>query len=230
MYHPFRDEADYALAHYFARTRQSKTSINSYLNDPRISTGPQRPSFRNADEWRALLEAIPSGIPDEEWTVENFRIKGEVEGVQRREYSIYFRDIERVIRFLMGHRPFMDNLTYAPVRRYGNSDARIYTELYTADWWWETQDKLPEGATLIPLLLSSDKTVLTQHHGDKAGWPVYLTIGNLDAEARRKETRPGTVLLGLIPITDEDHDGVKAEVYHTSMGLMLKRKSGLSST
>jgi hypothetical protein len=50
----------------------------------------------------------------------------------------------------------------------------------TAEWWWETQFALPATSTIVPLLLATDKTLLTQHHGDTTAWPVYLTVGNLD--------------------------------------------------
>jgi len=36
-----------------------------------------------------------------------------------------------------------------------------------ADWWWETQEQLPLGATVVLIILASDKTQLTQHTGGK---------------------------------------------------------------
>lgn len=69
--------------------------------------------------------------------------------------------------------------------------------MHTGDWWWSPQEQLDEGATIAPLLLVTDKTMLTQHHGDLKMWPVYVTIGNLDISARRNQIRPSMVLLGL---------------------------------
>ena len=40
--------------------------------------------------------------------------------------------------------------------------------MHTEDWWWKTQDKLPDGSTIVPLLIDTDKTILTQHHRDVA--------------------------------------------------------------
>ena len=50
------------------------------------------------------------------------------------------------------------------------------------------------------MILSSDKTVLSQFRGDKSAWPIYLTIGNLAKEVRRSPSMHGTVLLGYLPI------------------------------
>ncbi len=93
---------------------------------------------------------------------------------------------------MIGHRPFAPHLAYAPVRRYStdnpetlqldNEDKRIYGEMYTADWWWTTQQSLIDSgihnATIILVLLAIDKTVLTEYAGEMAQWPINLTIGN----------------------------------------------------
>ncbi|KAJ7491595.1 hypothetical protein B0H11DRAFT_2399014 [Mycena galericulata] len=54
------------------------------------------------------------------------------------------------------------------------------------------------GATIIPIIISSDKTQLTVF-GNKTAYPVYMTIGNIPKEIRRKPSRRGYVLLGYLP-------------------------------
>ena len=44
------------------------------------------------------------------------------------------------------------------------------------------QGCLPDGATIAPIILSSDKTQLSVFQGDKSAWLVYLTIGNISKE------------------------------------------------
>ncbi|KIM62574.1 hypothetical protein SCLCIDRAFT_24878 [Scleroderma citrinum Foug A] len=75
-------------------------------------------------------------------------------------------------------------MAYVPER--ANADAkgenRIYDEMWTGDWWWETQGKLAEGAVVAPVILLSDKTLLSVFRRDKKAWPVYLTIGNISKD------------------------------------------------
>ena len=103
-------------------------------------------------------------------------------------------------------------------------DNRIYDEMHTANWWWRTQEEIPDGGTIIPILLASDKTMLSLHHGDQLVWLIYITIGNLDRKTRRNQTVPGSILLGFLPITSEIADESKTHVYHAAMELILKRK------
>ncbi len=44
---------------------------------------------------------------------------------------VQYQDIIQVIRFLIGHKSFETNLTYASVRQYNDNDERIYNEMHT---------------------------------------------------------------------------------------------------
>ena len=56
------------------------------------------------------------------------------------------------------------------------------------------------GATVIPLIISSDKTQLTQFRG-KTAYPIYMGIGNILKNVCRKPLQAAQMLIGYIPTT-----------------------------
>lgn len=60
------------------------------------------------------------------------------------------------------------------------------------------------GATIVPLIISTDKTQVTVF-GGKLAYPVYMTIGNIPKEIRRKPSRSAQILVGYIPPTKLEH-------------------------
>ncbi|KAF8245029.1 hypothetical protein K440DRAFT_506001, partial [Wilcoxina mikolae CBS 423.85] len=58
--------------------------------------------------------------------------------------------------------------------------------MWTADWWCKTQASLPlleNTSTVVPVILGSEKTMLSTLSGDRPAWPVYLRL----------------ILIGLLP-------------------------------
>jgi hypothetical protein len=47
----------------------------------------------------------------------------------------------------------------------------------------------------------SDKIQLTLFSGDKQAWPIYLSIGNIHKNIRRKPSKRTTILVGYIPVS-----------------------------
>ena len=60
------------------------------------------------------------------------------------------------------------------------------------------------GATIVPIILSSDQTQVTQF-GSKTAYPVYLTIRNLPKDIRCKPSCWGQILIAYLPTTKLKH-------------------------
>ena len=83
------------------------------------------------------------------------------------------------------------------------------------------------GITIIPVILSSDKTQLTVF-GNKTAYPVYMTIGNLPKHIRRKPSCQGQILLAYLPTSKLKHIWNKAarrravaNLFHACMAFLV---------
>ncbi|EIM79496.1 uncharacterized protein STEHIDRAFT_69427 [Stereum hirsutum FP-91666 SS1] len=124
-------------------------------------------------------------------------------------YSTFLRDIIPSIRALWSDPELSPYLILAPERHYAdeNKTVRLYFDMHTGRWWWRTQIELERerpGATIIPVIISSDKTQLTLFR-NKSAYPIYLTIGNIPKELRRKPSFRSQILMGYLPTESLKH-------------------------
>ncbi|KAG2054902.1 hypothetical protein BDR06DRAFT_982187 [Suillus hirtellus] len=84
------------------------------------------------------------------------------------------------IKDLIRNPLFKDQMVYTPARTYTDSAGlhQVIDDMWTADWWCDMQKKVPEGATIMPIILATDKTSLSQFQAKVL--IGYLPSGKLD--------------------------------------------------
>lgn len=71
------------------------------------------------------------------------------------DMDLWFRNPVECIRELLGSAAFKDETVYGPSRAYTSEERteRVYNEMNTGDWWWETQVRVHLVGNIWRLLI-----------------------------------------------------------------------------
>ncbi|KAG1789923.1 uncharacterized protein HD556DRAFT_1446500 [Suillus plorans] len=197
---PFADEEEWALVKWLI-SRVGQTAIDEFLKLPIAQH--MRTSFTSKYTLMKSVDKLPHGT---EWKLKRINVEGNLlrnGQCEREELELWLRNPVDCIRELMANAEFNGVVSYTPERVFADVEGKVrqFDEMWTGDWWWEMQGRLPEGATVAPVILASDKTSLSQFRGDQEVWPVYLTLGNISKDIRRQPSKHASILIAYLPIS-----------------------------
>ncbi|RXW22226.1 hypothetical protein EST38_g3624 [Candolleomyces aberdarensis] len=224
IYHPFSSQLEWEIARWAKLHGHISASAVTELLSIKGVTERLGLKFKNSNELNKIIDdQLPSMRPAFQQVP--FELDGEV-------FELYLRDIVACVEALFGDPEFALYLKYAPEQHFIDESCsiRLYHDMHTGEWWWATQqdlDAVKPGGTIIPIILSSDKTQLTLFR-NKSAYPLYMTIGNIPKEIRRRPSCQAYVLLGYLPTSRLLHINNQAarrrcllNIYHSCMSKIL---------
>ncbi|KAH8981846.1 hypothetical protein EDB86DRAFT_2834668 [Lactarius hatsudake] len=120
-------------------------------------------------------------------------------------YQICYRDPHVVIHSMLTHPGFKDHMDYVPYCEYDpKTQTRRWRDFMSGDWAWMqadeiTRDPSTHGSMFVPVILGSDKTVVSVATGHTEYWPLYLSIGNVRNNLRQAH-KGGVAVIGFLSI------------------------------
>ncbi|KAG1833658.1 hypothetical protein DFJ58DRAFT_719411 [Suillus subalutaceus] len=155
---PFEDAEEWGLAQWLVQNL-GQTWTDEFLKLRIVS-------FHNNRSFLQRVDKLPHGPG---WSCQKVNVCGNCEDedgeLLQEEVELWSRDPVECVKELIGNTGFKADMAYSPARAYADRGGqhRVMDEMWTADWWGEKQKALPEGATIAPIILSSDKTTLSQY-------------------------------------------------------------------
>ncbi|KAH9027612.1 hypothetical protein EDB85DRAFT_2074745 [Lactarius pseudohatsudake] len=202
LYYPFASRGEWEMATFLLRSSLSVSSIDSFLSLELINGLGL--SFRNAKRLRGLAEMLPKGP---EWRYKPCDISYPT----KKDVALFYRDPLKCIQSILSNPLVNDYIRFTPFRVYESavSAMRIYTEWLTGDVAWSMQSQLPDGATLLGIVLSSDKTNISAMTGGCMAHPLLMSLANLLMDFCMKGTNHAFLLLALLPVPNFIHKDSK---------------------
>ncbi|KAG1822264.1 hypothetical protein EV424DRAFT_1472203 [Suillus variegatus] len=151
------------------------------------------PSFSSKDQLLAWVASLPTGL---KWCSTTLEISG-YPTVQ--PINLIWRNGLEVAQDLFANPIFANHMTYDP-HVVVDGGEREYSEYFTAQQAFEIQDQLPEGATIVPMIIASDKTPVTWHTGGLEMHPIFVTIGNIQSDVQMRATCHAWRCIAYMPI------------------------------
>ena len=222
----FTSEFDVGFAHWLHKENISSSAVTRLLKDRRMEPLRSLISWKSPQELKSMMKKLGTKTSNAagRWYKADLELPAPHTPTGKAQYCLRYRKVEDTLRFLLGHAGFARDMIFEPYREWTLEEPRrrIYTDMASAEWWWETQNRIgAEGATVVPLVIASDKTQVTNHQGDLAAHAVYLTIGNLPGYVRNANNRPGSILLALLPVVKEGDGELRSRVFHECLRILF---------
>ncbi|KAG1870011.1 hypothetical protein F4604DRAFT_1881348 [Suillus subluteus] len=192
VWYPFDGPGEWSLAKFLVENL-SQTQIDKFLKLDWFQTR-ERPQFKSKDELFFYMQQLPGRGP--KWQCTKLKLKG-YESEQ--PIHLIWRDGLEVTKQLFANPVYARHMCYDPHHIYQGQERQI-GEFWTSDDAWKIQDQLPEGATIVPIIAASDKTPVTRHTGGLEMHPLFLTIGNIQADVHMKATSHAWRCTAFMPI------------------------------
>jgi hypothetical protein len=93
--------------------------------------------FRSLREFESLIKQLPlknGGF--KKLTVA--RLEGAPEWAPL-EMELWMKDTMEALQYILGDPRLASEMKWSPEKLYNSENHRVYSELWTADWWWRTQ-------------------------------------------------------------------------------------------
>jgi len=130
---PFDNALDYKLARFFTSSKVPKSQVDEFFRQglaPSPEPAGQRITFTSG---YTLYKKLQEMTDEPQW------YRGSADFHFQEDKEFWYRNIIHCVEYLLAQRAYYESLVWAPVREYNIPGERVYSELHTAEWWWETQ-------------------------------------------------------------------------------------------
>ncbi|KIK12915.1 hypothetical protein PISMIDRAFT_18373 [Pisolithus microcarpus 441] len=221
LYYPFANLDDWEMANFLLQSKLSMAKIDEYLSLKMVHK--MLLSFWMAKELQNRAELLPTRPC---W---NYRIVN-TPYPTKSPAILYFCDPLNCIEALFNHLYYVDHMIYTPFRVFTTAERviREFSEWMSGDVAWQMQSNLPAGATLCSVVLSSDKTHITNMCGGKVAHPLLISLANIKMAVQNKASSHVFLLTALIPVIEFIHpvprmrSVLEARLFHQCLDIILQ--------
>ncbi|KAI6101116.1 hypothetical protein EDD16DRAFT_1716689 [Pisolithus croceorrhizus] len=166
----------------------SASKINKLCHLWGCSSSSGQPPFTDHKELYKMINAMEVG--DIQWNSFKLKYNGEqpannIPPWMDEVYKYWFCDPLSLVENILANSKFHGEFDYSPYWDFTTGDSkRRFENFMSGDWAWLQVDAIARdpsmhGATFVPIILGSDKMMVSVATGQNNYWLVYLSVGNI---------------------------------------------------
>ncbi|PSR71866.1 hypothetical protein PHLCEN_2v12260 [Hermanssonia centrifuga] len=236
---PYDSRLEFETADFlFQRVKMGQGNVNQLLELWAASLVQYNgcPPFASVKDMLGVIDATPLG--DAPWVTRKAQYSGALPQNpppwMTAQYEICFRNTLVCAHNMISNPDFAEEFDVAPYREYNRLLKRRYTNLMSGDWAWSQADIISDdpdthGAMFCPMVLGSDKTMVSVATGQNDYYPLYMSWGNVWNNVRRAHRNAITVVAFLaIPkaekryAKDPTFRKFRRQLFHSSLATILQ--------
>ncbi|KAN0086064.1 hypothetical protein V8E55_007198 [Tylopilus felleus] len=165
LYFPWASKQEWVFASWLLRSHLSMAVINSFLSLDIMTRA----------------EILPRGP---QWVSETLKPEHPV----KQPIRLFYRNTVECLQALLSHPLFEPHISFIPRKVWTSATkiCHIYDEWLSGDCAWKMQEALPNGSTLLGVVLSSDKTNISVMSGNHMAHLLLISLANIDARIHSK--------------------------------------------
>ncbi|KAJ3560440.1 hypothetical protein NP233_g10837 [Leucocoprinus birnbaumii] len=221
VFYPFASQEEWELSAFLLRSGLSNASIDELLKLSLIKKLSL--SFATSRDLHSRNEILPSSAP---WEYKPISTAVPTKS----PVYLYYRNALKCLEDLLQSPLLKDHVQFTPFRLFSAADSavRIYSEWLSGDRAWNLKDQIPEDGTLVGVILSSDKTNITNLSGGRVAHPLLMSCANINMDFRNKASNHTFQLVALLPIPHYIHHKrpiqsmLENRLFHASLDIVLE--------
>ncbi|KAG0697885.1 hypothetical protein DFH29DRAFT_878419 [Suillus ampliporus] len=106
--------------------------------------------------------------------------------------------------------------------------SRVYSSFMMGNHLWYLQCQIPQGASLLGVILSSNKTKVTNISSNRYAYPVLISLANIASSMHAKASLHTYLLVALIPVLKFVHSNVRVhgilvdQLFHQCLSIVTE--------
>ncbi|KAG1884265.1 hypothetical protein F4604DRAFT_1978027 [Suillus subluteus] len=193
VYYPFAGREEWELAKFLS-DNLNQGQITQFLKLLWVQSEARKAlAYTSAQQMFTFMDALPKGP---KWRCTTIHTEGYITA---HPVHLIWCDTLEVTRHIFGNPVFANDMEFDLYEIKVNGEQE-YGEWMSCSRAHDIQDQLPPGATIVLIVLASDKTPVTRQSGGLEMHPMFLTTANIRSDIRMKATAHAWSCIAYMPI------------------------------